>query len=666
MADRNVEINLIGRNRLSASTRAAANDLEKLARKVDRLEKKLAGVQREKIKIRTDVDTSQLGRLRRRFRALGGEFGAFGRRAGNAFSIALGNAIADGTRAIGNGVRTALLKGGPALQAAAAILAARIAGFIGQALTAGFALFAGPALLAGPIAFLLKQQLKASEQIKKSENRIATLKKNLELAKTKATKDRIEKQIAQERRIIAEQERQARQWERLKSRARAFMDFISRPLKIPLADSLDAIGDGLERLRKPVRDIMAQLGPALAPFTKGVMNGLLVFIKALEPAMPGIVAGMRAWGKEMPKIGKALGDMIAKIMSDPDAVVTAVSQISSAIQGLASFSGSVVKGLTDLGNAFHTLDVAVEAFDTGKLENLPEVSLGLAGSLHGMTQALLEEKVAWLRHLDDITTAFARSPLGGGLIWKAASKKIHEARVAAEGELTAFNKTILDTAFETAKKPMIIRVETRLAKAKADLDQLKAKLRDPNLSKKRRIEIQAKINAAEANIKRLRAKLAALRAEKTVPKIQANITQAEAKVAALRKKLKETHNSKTRAKIRGEIKDALAKIAQLKAQLKSIKDEDVNIWIKVNRSVKTYYGGDPVPTNPKGRAASSWGSALDGGGMHRTEPPRVSVAAPVVNTRVSIDGRDLAASVRTQIIDENKRNIYRARVGRRL
>jgi hypothetical protein len=650
---RDVEINLVGNNRLSSSTRAAANDLERLARKIDSLEKKLANIQGGKIKINSDVDSGQAEGMGRRF--------------GNAFSRAMGNAISDGSRAIGNGIKSALIKGGAPAQTAAAILGLRIAGFIGQAITAGLGLFLGPALLAAPFIFLMKQQTKAAEQIEKSETRIAALKKRLEAAKSKDVQDRIRKEIAAERRILAEQEKKAAAWTKLKSRAQDFMEFISAPLKIPFLDTLDEIGAGLERLQKPMRNIVATLGPALAPFTKGIMNGLIAFIKALEPALPGIVAGMSQWAKEMPKIGKALGDMVSKIMANPDAVVTAISQTSAAIQGLASLAGSVVSGLTNIGNAFHTLDLAAEALDKGNLAMLPDSTFGpFVGSLRDVTRALLEEKVIWLRAIEGMFTALNNTPLGNAWTKKFA-QSIREGRIAAEAELAIFNAKTDAMRAEAAAKPIRYKLRGDIADLTAKINEAKAKLKDPTLTKPRKAKLELDIARFRLQRATAKAELVALAKTKTKPKVQAAIDDLQAKVRAAKRSLKGVNDAKTRARIQGDIAQAEAAIARLKGLLKSIPDETVNISVVTRKSTITVgKKGTPGGNVPKYAAQSlSWGASLDGGGMYRSESPKVSVAAPQVSTRVFLDSQEIGAVVRQTVIDENRRAAYRANVGRR-
>jgi hypothetical protein len=648
---RDVEINLVGNNRLSSSTRAAANDLEKLARKIDSLEKKLANIQGGKIKIDSNVDSGQAQNLGRRF--------------GNAFSVAVGNAISDGSRAIGNGIKSALIKGGAPIQSAAAILGLRIAGFIGQAVTAGVGLFLGPALLAAPFIFLIKQQTKAAEEIKKSETRIAALKKRLEATKSKDVQERIRKEIAAERRILAEQEKKAAAWTKLKSRAQDFMEYISAPLKIPFLDTLDEIGAGLERLRKPMRAIVDSLGPALAPFTKGIMNGLIAFIKALEPALPGIVAGMGQWAKEMPKIGKALGDMFSKILANPDAVVTAITQTSAAIQGLVSFAGSVVTGLTNIGNAFHTLDLAAEALDKGNLAMLPDNTFGpFIGSLRDVSRALMEEKVVWLRALESMLTALNNTPLGNAWTKKLAAS-IRQARVDAEAELAIFNAKTAAMRAEAAAKPIRFRLRLEIADFTSKIKEVKAKLKDPTLTKTQRAKLELDLSRFRLQRSIAKGELVTLAKTKTKPKIQAAIDDLKAKVKTSKKSLKGVHDSKTRAKILADISQAEAMVRQLEALLRGIPDETVNINVVTRKSTITVgKKGTPGGNVPK-YAAQSWGASLEGGGMYRTESPNVSVAAPQVSTRVYLDSREIGAVVRQTVIDENRKAAYRANVGRR-
>jgi hypothetical protein len=61
-----------------------------------------------------------------------------------------------------------------------------------------------------------------------------------------------------------------------------------------------------------------------------------------------------------------------------------------------------------------------------------------------------------------------------------------------------------------------------------------------------------------------------------------------------------------------------------------------------------------------------WSPTLGGGGSFSAmAAPSVSVAAPIVDVRNFIDGRQFDSRMRSTVIDENKRAAWRARVGAR-
>jgi hypothetical protein len=140
--------------------------------------------------------------------------------------------------------------------------------------------------------------------------------------------------------------------DKTKTHASSFMDDISKPMELPFERSLKAVRDGLDQLEKPLIRILKGIGPALAPFTKGIMSGLVEFVKALEPSMPSIAAGMKAWGEAAPKIGKGLGDFLAKLMKDPEGTVQALKDLGGALADLADGAASVITQLGDAASAY--------------------------------------------------------------------------------------------------------------------------------------------------------------------------------------------------------------------------------------------------------------------------------------------------------------------------
>jgi predicted phage tail protein len=656
-----VHIDLIGRNRVGNAARGAANDLDKLAAKLDkfnRLASKLESKTAE-VKIKADIDRSEIGRFR-----------TFGRRLGGVFSQAIGNAISDGSRAIGNALRAILLKS-PALQGVAVAAGVRLAALIGQGITAGFALL-GPALLAGPVAFLLAKQGKSIKEADKHAKRVQALRKQLAAAEArderarsrkgdskaaraerKARIDDLYKELAAETSIVRKERERAASLLTLKERAKSFMQFISKPVEVPLAKSLDVVGKGLERLKGPVREIMANLAPQLPGFTKGIMDAFLNFINALKPALPGIVAGMRAWGQELPKIGTALGDMVADILKNPGAVVAAVRSVSGVIQDFATGAGRIVHGLTLLGQAFVFLETNINALEAGNLG-------ATTGFFRAIAREVAEMAVAITGHVSKALTAMALlnpSYIGAAL----AAKKMHE---ETKAQLAGLVADWARTDAEIAAREIKAKITANIADLETKLAIAKQKLKDPNLSKAKKVQIQADITDLRLKIAIAKAQKVALAKKPSISKLQATMKDLQAKVSASKKSLDTVKNKETRAEIRANIKQAEAQIAAIKAELNALNGKTATTYIKtVTTAVRrgTYKPGGPS----KQASDAGWQGALAGGGSSRTEPPTVNVAAPEVSTRIFIDGREIRTVARSTVLDENRRTAYRARVGRR-
>jgi len=62
---------------------------------------------------------------------------------------------------------------------------------------------------------------------------------------------------------------------------------------------------------------------------------------------------------------------------------------------------------------------------------------------------------------------------------------------------------------------------------------------------------------------------------------------------------------------------------------------------------------------------NTWSAALNGGTGRTGGPTPVNVAAPIVNVRNIIDGRQFDARINARVTDSDRRSAYRARVGRR-
>jgi murein DD-endopeptidase MepM/ murein hydrolase activator NlpD len=247
---------------------------------------------------------------------------------------------------------------GAALGAAVLVQASNV-------LAAGLPLILGLGLTAGPLAWLAGGEGRAKSKLTSAMKRRETLQTQIANPHTSETarasaRWKLNNRVNPE---IEELREQSTRVARLKRQTVGFMDTISKPLQTPFTKMLQEIAKGMERLEGPMVRMMKGIGPALAPFTKGVMGLLTEFVKALEPRMPTIAEGMKAWGEAAPKIGKGLGDFLAKLMKDPEGTVQALEDLGKALSDLASASVTIVTQLGDAAAAYGRFADKVDEYE---------------------------------------------------------------------------------------------------------------------------------------------------------------------------------------------------------------------------------------------------------------------------------------------------------------
>lgn len=131
-----------------------------------------------------------------------------------------------------------------------------------------------------------------------------------------------------------------------------FKTVVSAPFQAPLIMILDHAGDALRRLQGPWAALVKSISPGMVALFDGIFGAIESFIVAIGPAMPGVTAGLKTWGQELPKIGKALGEFFVKLMSDPAKVQDSVRNISLLLRDLLTILGFLVPVLTTVGNAW--------------------------------------------------------------------------------------------------------------------------------------------------------------------------------------------------------------------------------------------------------------------------------------------------------------------------
>jgi len=684
MPGRDVEIRLIGRDDTGRATRSAGNNLDQLARKIDKFNSKAITGGKTKIDNSTIVaDTKRtFGRagergaaeFNRRFRAKMSGFSKQGQRVGAAFMAGLIKTITFGQ--LGQGFAHAAIRAAPAAAKAGGLLGAAMAGALivqlGTAITAAVPLLLGGLLVAGPIAFLLKQGAKASKDATQQQKAIAALQKRIASTKDKGRRADLQKELQLQQKNLDQLHKQAQQFDRLKLKAKSFMETISRPLRVPLAQSITEIGKGFDRLKGPLVSLFKQIGPALAPLTKGVMGLFVEFIKAVKKDAPSIAASFRAWGKALPGVGKALGAFFGKIIKDPQKTVDAVKNLASTLKQFAADSGTIVSGLQEISQGYGDLAKTINKFEN----NGGKDAFLSSKSSEAQTQAFRAPwKRTWRAMVDDANTAvigilaamdklFQGIPSIPGSPFDKLKTGVHNALISARDEFdkTKEKRRQLDAAL--AKKTAVTKITADIRDLSAKLKTARAKLKDPTLTKKQRAKVGADIKELTAKLKAAKQKLDAVKHGKTIAKLHADAKDLQAKIKRSRAQLRTVHNSKPRAKIKGDIRDAQAKLRQIRSQLAALNGKTATVYVKTIRRNIVRHIDINVPGSFAGDAA--WSGSLSGGGTSRTGGPApVNVAAPIVDTRVFLDSREIRSVARSTVLDENRRNAYRARVGRR-
>jgi hypothetical protein len=200
------------------------------------------------------------------------------------------------------------------------LLAGALVVQIGNAITALLPLALGAAILAAPIADLIARNI----DLKKGK---LSFKKNDIGASLKG--------------FI----RQAQQ----------LADAMGKVFKGPFIAGLKQATTLFKQIEGPMKRAVQAITPGAMAMWKGFLGGIVAFGRAFQPALAGINAGLKQWGIEFPKIGKALGQMFATILKNPELVRNAVKGLSATVQFLIKALGGVVTFLTYALGAWNNL-----------------------------------------------------------------------------------------------------------------------------------------------------------------------------------------------------------------------------------------------------------------------------------------------------------------------
>lgn len=345
-----------------------ANEVRIVITADDRTDRTFNAVERK-------VKTSFMTRMR-------ASMGKVGTNSGAAFTAGFLKTITFGQ--VGSGFAQSAIRSAPSFAKAGGVLGgAMAAGMVLKlttALTAALPLAVGGAMLALPIAGIIKKQLDVMKDIEKIDTKILTAQDKVTHSRGKA-REEAEKELKILKEQKKELEKQAQPLITLRDKAKHFMDEISKPVRPHLDKAFEIIGNRLDQWAPKVKKAFEQLAPVIEPFTKGVLDGIEEFFKAIGKDMPSIKEGMKAWGEAAPKIGKGMGDFIAKIMKDPKATVQAVQDLANSLVDLAGSAADIVSALQDAAAAYEDFAKKVDAFEES-------TSKDKGGPLGGMAAAM--------------------------------------------------------------------------------------------------------------------------------------------------------------------------------------------------------------------------------------------------------------------------------------
>lgn len=327
--------------------------------------------------------------------------------------------------------------------------------------------------------------------------------------------------------------------------------------------------------------------------------------KPLLPAMEHAMAGVKTLVKEFnPVFTQAFKDAEIPLKNFFDSFLAGVSKLKPSVQPIMTAFTELAnsidwKGLfQDISDALIDLSRTVVAnkstigaiFDL-LLQAIPLVInaitglIGLFATMQGHGRALA---LAWSTAFGGVTTVilgFAEKVLGVlRVIGQAIStipgmEKIGAAMVAGIDQALA-KVAEWKAAVAEASRAAVLRVE--IGELTTKIDQARAKLMDPELTKERKAQINAEITQL---LQRKGEAIVALGDPKLVAEykssINAEISTLKARLAEARKELADPNLTKERkAKLNADIAQLKAAIAQAKAAIASVQGKTVTINIK--------------------------------------------------------------------------------------
>lgn len=410
----------------------------------------------------------------------------------------------------------------------------------------------------------------------------------------------------------------------------------------PVIKAVSEIGTAFDRIEPHIRSIFANASQFVAPLTKGLIGFAEPIIAGFDRLVAKAGPVIRVISVGFAQIGKTIGQVFEQLGTQGPAAAAALAVVFGLIDVTIRSVGTTILVLTKV---FGTL---LEV-----MSHIPGVGGGIKAGLDALKKSGLDTGTS----MDALRTAFqGTAPAAQTMADKLAAAD-QAARDLAGSERTLYGSTtnakqaIVDATKAIKENGATLDINTAKGRAnRTALDGVANALVDNYANY---VKVNGVGKASEQVANNNRAAFIRL-AEKAGASARA--------AQELATKLGLIPGKKT-TEINANTHDAEARIKALQGQINALRGKTVTITV---RRVQT--NGDIHVSGTGGSGTQVKNAANDDfrpgvGGTFRTGGP-----TPVNNNvavSVSLDGRPFAAMVATEVSKANKRNAFRAKVGRR-
>ncbi|MFC5834660.1 hypothetical protein [Nonomuraea insulae] len=353
--------------------------------------------------------------------------------------------------------------------------------------------------------------------------------------------------------LLAENEKIRAQFAKTGNEIKTIMTDAAKPLISVVQEALNA-AKGLVKEFNPIfKDAFSQASGPLKEFIGQVKAAVLELKPAVQPIMDAFTGLLGVIGPSLKgifaDIAVSLGDLAKVVLENK-------SLIGSIFVALLQAIPLVISGISGIIDVWSKMFSAFNGFLpvlTGIFNNVNQVVLGSVERMLGALRSV-GEGLSKIPGMEE----FGRKMVAG---LDAAIAKVGEWKTAS------------------AELNRQVEIKANINDLQIKLDQAKAALADPNLTKERRAELNADITKLQVAKAKAIAELGDPKLIKEYKSsITTGITELQSRIATAKKELQNPELTKERkSKLNAEISQLQAQVAAAKAALASIQDKTVRI-----------------------------------------------------------------------------------------